>query len=88
MPRAMSSCARWLLRCRAVCVQRRCPARIGGDRVRFVAHVLQPQRAVAVAEKMVQVVRSPPVVIDGQVFQVGASAGARFQRPGRWGRCC
>ena len=52
-------------------------ARIGGDEFVLLLTCCTPQQAVAVAEKMVQVVRSTPVVIDGQVFQVGASVGAR-----------
>ena len=51
-------------------------ARIGATSSFCCSHAA-PQQAVAVAEKMVQVVRSTPVVIDGQVFQVGASVGAR-----------
>ena len=52
-------------------------ARIGGDEFVLLLTCCAPQQAVAVAEKMVQVVRFTPVVIDGQVFQVGASVGAR-----------
>ena len=52
-------------------------ARIGGDEFVLLLTCCSPQQAVGVAEKMVQVVHSTPVVIDGQVFQVGASVGAR-----------
>lgn len=52
-------------------------ARIGGDEFVLLLTCCTPQQALAVAEKMVQVVRSTPVAIDGQVFQVGASVGAR-----------
>lgn len=52
-------------------------ARIGGDEFVLLLSNCPAKQAVAVAEKMVQVVRSTPLTIDGQVFHVGASVGVR-----------
>jgi len=54
-----------------------CVARMGGDEFVILLHGCDEQQAVAVAQKVVEVVSAREFVVDDRLFRIGASVGVR-----------